>query len=144
MAMKRLILGAAILPAILLCSAVMAQDVDKLPKPGDQLQPSDDITQSEDMWFYLQELRRYDDPQVMIRRKAELKGQQRRQRLAAMKWFGWSQGRPTANPTPSMGYYSPSWLGNGSNPHLWVGNAYVRTTVRLDTAVRSTTATKTR
>ena len=137
--MKRLILGFAILPVMLICSVVAAQDLDKLQKPGDEVGLDDQVAQTEDMWFYLQELRRYDDPQMAIRRKAELKGQQRRQRLAAMKWFGWSQSRPTANPTPIMGYYSPMWVGNGSDPNLWIGNAYVTTAVRVETAEKSTT-----
>ncbi len=137
--MKRLILGFAILPAMLVCSVVTAQDVDKVKKPIGQLVVGDQAVQSEDMWFYLQELRRYDDPQQTIRRKAELKAQQRRQRLAAMKWYGWSQSRPIANPTPVMGYYSPMWAGNGSDPYLWVGNAYVTTAVRVEATATTTT-----
>ncbi len=140
--MKRLILGVAILPALVLCSVTSAQDLDKLPRAADQGQLQDDGTQSESMWFYLQELRRYDDPQQAVRRKAEQKALQRRQRLAAMKWFGWSPGRPTANPTPGMGNYSPSWLGNGMSPTPWLGNAYLRTTVRLETAERTTAAVR--
>lgn len=132
--MKRLILGFALLPALVFCSVATAQDLDKLPKAGDQAVAGDQVTQTEDMWFYLQELRRYDDPQVMVRRKAEQKAAQRRARLAAMRWYGWMQGRPIANPVPSMGYYSPMWGGNGPDPYLWIGNSYVRTTVRIDTA----------
>jgi hypothetical protein len=132
--MKQLMLGLAVVPALLAGSIVLAQDLDKLQKPGTQLVPDDQVTQTEDMWFYLQELRRYDDPQMAIRRRAETKGRQRRERLAAMKWFGYSQSRPVANPTPSMGYYSPMWAGNGCDPFLWIGNAYVTTTVRVRTA----------
>ncbi len=137
--MKRLILGFTILPAMLICSVVAAQDLDKLPKAGDQIVVDNQTTQTEDMWFYLQELRRYDDPQTAIRRKAELKGNQRRSRLAAMKWFGWSQSRPSANPTPIMGYYSPMWAGNGSDPNLWIGNSYVTTAIRVEAAEARTT-----
>ena len=132
--MKRLTLGLAIVPAMLLGSVVVAQDLDKLQKPGAQLVPDDQVAQTEDMWFYLQELQRYDDPQMAIRRKAEKKAAQRRQRLAAMKWYGYSQSRPTANPTPIMGIYSPMWSGNGSDPYLWIGNAYVTTAVRVEAA----------
>ncbi len=135
--MKRIILGFAILPAILACSVVAAQDLGKLQKPN--AAAGDQVAQTEDMWFYLQELRRYDDPMMAVRRKAELKGKQRRQRLAAMKWFGYSQSRPTANPTPIMGYYSPMWSGNGSDPYLWIGNAYVTTAVRVERAEAHTT-----
>ena len=90
------------------------------------------------MWFYMQELRRYDDPQVAIRRKAEKKAEQRRHRLAAQKWFGWSQSRPTASPTPWTGVYSPNWVGNGADPYHWIGNAYLTTAVRVDTNSNNT------
>ncbi len=144
--MKRLILGFTFLPAMLVCSVLAAQDLDKLSKPAaNQEAGANDVAQTEDMWFYLQELRRYDDPQAVIRRKAERKGDQRRQRLAAMKWYGYSQSRPSANPTPSMGVYSPMWVGNGADPYQWIGNAYVTTVLRVETAaVTTATATKTR
>ena len=58
--MKRLILGFAILPVMLICSVVAAQDLDKLQKPGDEVGVDDQVAQTEDMWFYLQELRRYE------------------------------------------------------------------------------------
>ncbi len=141
--MKRFIFGCFILPAMLICSVLAAQDVDRLTKQADPQAAANDIAQTEDMWFYLQELRRYDDPQVMIRRKAERKGEQRRQRLAAMKWYGYSPSRPTANPIPSMGVSSPMWIGNGADPYQWIGNAYVTTAVRIETAAVETT-TKTR
>ncbi len=142
--MKRFILGFAFLPAMLLCSVLAAQDVDKMNQPaGNQQAGLNNMAQTEDMWFYMQELRRYDDPQVVIRRKAERKADQRRHRLAAMKWYGYSQSRPSANPTPSMGVYSPMWVGNGADPYQWIGNAYVTTVLRVETAT-VTTGTKTR
>ena len=132
--MKKLVISFSILPAMLFCSVLAAQDLDKIQRPAAQDQAADEIAKTEDMWFYLQELRRYDDPQVVIRRKAEKKADQRRQRLAAMKWYGYSQSRPFANPTPSCGWYSPMWVGNGADPYQWIGNAYVTTAVRVDTS----------
>jgi hypothetical protein len=131
--MRRLVLTLTFLPAMLISSILTAQDLDKFSRPAGHDPAVGQIAQTEEMWFYLQELRRYDDPQVVIRRKAEKKGEQRRQRLAAMKWFGWSQSRPTASPTPWTGVYSPSWVGNGADPYHWIGNAYVTTAVRVDT-----------
>lgn len=76
-----------------------------------------------EMWLYLQELRRYDDPRLAVRRKAEFRADQRRRRIAAREWFGLSNMRPTANPTPWYGAYSPHW---GSNdvlrPYQWTAN----------------------
>lgn len=131
--MRRLAFTITFLPAMFLTSLLVAQDpVRSVPARG----PStdlDQVAQTENMWFYLQELRRHDDPDVIIHQKAQRKADQRRNRLAAMKWFGWSQSRPTANPTPTMGVYSPSWVGNGVDPYHWIGNAYLSTAIRIDT-----------
>ena len=139
--MKRLILAILVVPAMLVGSVVSAQDLEGRIEPttGEQQNP---VVQhvnvpetTQDMWFYLQELRRYDDPQVVIRRKEERKAQQRRVRLAAQKWFGMLPGRPTANPTPFTGAYSPMWVGNGYDPYHWVGSGTVRTAIYVDDAI---------
>ncbi len=83
------------------------------------------------MWIYSQEMRRYEDPQQAVRRKAELKAAQRANRLAAMKWFGFSNARPQANPVPFMSVYSPTWVGNGYDRYDWVGASWPRSTVWL-------------
>ncbi|HUE72749.1 MAG TPA: hypothetical protein VMP01_17820 [Pirellulaceae bacterium] len=84
-----------------------------------------------EMWIYSQEVRRYDDPQQAVRRKAELKASQRAERLAAMKWFGFSNARPQANPVPFMSVYSPTWVGNGYDRYDWMGGSAPRTTILL-------------
>jgi len=66
-----------------------------------------------ELWVYSQEMRRHDDPALAVRRKAEIQADQRLARLAAMKWYGLSNSRPVANPTPFTGPYSPAWIGNG-------------------------------
>jgi hypothetical protein len=67
----------------------------------------------------MQELRRQDDPKVIARRVAMERGQQRRARLAAMQWYGYSNLRPTVNPTPMFGDYSPAWAGNSFDNTFW-------------------------
>lgn len=74
-----------------------------------------------ELYLYLQDQRRHDDPAQAVRRKAELKAAQRMQRLAAMKWFGMSNARPQASVIPTMGVYSPAWIGNGYDRYDWVG-----------------------
>ena len=74
-----------------------------------------------ELWVYSQELRRHDDPAQAVRRKAEITAGQRQARLAALRWYGFSNSRPVANPTPFMGQYSPAWVGNGYHPYQWVG-----------------------
>jgi hypothetical protein len=132
--MKRLLFAVMVVPAVLFAVSARAQEPDRLMRPLGQGPVTEQVAQTEDMWFYLQELRRHDDPQVAIRKKAEKKGEQRRSRLAAMKWFGWSQSRPTASPTPWNGVYAPHWAGNGIDPSMWIGSGYVTTAVRVDSS----------
>ena len=77
-----------------------------------------------EMWLYSEQLRRHDDPAQAVRRKAELRAGQRMGRLAAMKWFGFSNSRPQASPVPMMGGYSPAWIGNGDDRYDWVGASW--------------------
>lgn len=74
-----------------------------------------------EMWFYQQELRRHEDPRVAVRQKAEFRRNQRQRRIAAMKWFGLSNSRPVANPTPVTSSYSPGWTSNTYWPYQWSG-----------------------
>jgi hypothetical protein len=74
-----------------------------------------------EMYLYLHEQRRYDDPKQAVRRKAEIKTAQRMQRMAAQKWFGVSNARPSASAQPFMDMYSPRWIGNGYNAFDWAG-----------------------
>jgi hypothetical protein len=98
-----------------------------MPRPGDVpvvegtipgVSPSQ---MTPEMYLYLHEQRRNDDPKQAVRRKAELKTAQRNQRLAAQKWFGVSNARPMASAQPFMDLYSPRWIGNGYNSFDWVG-----------------------
>jgi hypothetical protein len=66
------------------------------------------------MWLYEQERSRWEDPQAAVRRNAEFRASQRAYRIASMRWYGMSNSRPTANPTPLFGTYSPTWV--SSNP----------------------------
>ncbi len=75
-----------------------------------------------EMWFYQQEIRRYDDPKLAVRRKAEFKAAQRQRRIAAMAWYGYSNSRPTVNASIFTGSYSPGWGSNyRSDSYLWHG-----------------------
>lgn len=91
---------------------------------------------TQEMWFYEQELQRYNDPKLAVRKKAEFRAAQRERRLAAMQWFGMSNSRPMASPTPVMGTYSPMWTSNYIDPYRWMG---VRTTPYTGSGVNVTT-----
>lgn len=71
------------------------------------------VTPSESMWMYEQQKRDYLDPTLAMRRRAEFNAWQRRHRLAAQRWFGYSNSRPNWHPTPFMSLTpSPAWSGN--------------------------------
>ncbi|HLA84291.1 MAG TPA: hypothetical protein VJL29_05825 [Thermoguttaceae bacterium] len=83
---------------------------------------SGQVTATPEMWFYEQRLREYMDPKLSVRRVAEERSAQRRARIAARMWYGYSNLRPVASPDPYNGDYSPGWGGNNSMyPHLWSG-----------------------
>ena len=107
-------------------------------RPDPSVMDSSSLSMTQDMWFYLQEQRRHDDPANAVRRRAEFKAEQRDRRLATQKWFGYYNARPQANAVPTMGTYSPTWVGNGANPSHWVGSstALPRTVLIERTEVR--------
>jgi hypothetical protein len=88
-------------------------DVTKMVSPGD-------VTATPEMWFYEQAMHRYNDPKVAIRAKEELKADQRRQRIAAMQWYGYSNSRPASGIDVNHGPAQAQWTGNGSNTAYWV------------------------
>lgn len=86
------------------------------------------LTPTPEMWFYDQERRRREDPSEMIRERAEFRSRQRQQRLAAVRWYGFSNSRPAANSGIFMSTWSPTWIGNTYDPFAWrgaTGNAVV-------------------
>src|SRR5262245_2710018 len=72
--------------------------------PSSTLSPSQVTSE---MWMYLHEEKRHDDPAQAVRRKAEFKADQRMARISTAKWYGYSNSRPEASSIPFMGDYSP-------------------------------------
>lgn len=105
--------------------AVKENRADKLPElnPG-QMSP--------EMYLYLQEQQRHDDPKQAIRRKAEARTAAREARITAMKWYGMSNARPQVNPVPFMGSYSPTWVGSGRDRNDWYGFGWPSVSLRVD------------
>ncbi len=88
---------------------------------------------SPEMWYYMQERNRLEDPKLAVRRNAEFRGAQRRRRIESSRWFGYSRLRPQASPAPFMGTYAPAWVGNsGWNDYRWIGHGgYTNTNLFL-------------
>ena len=83
------------------------------------LLPSE-VTATPQMWFYEQSMARYNDPKTAIRAAAEFKSNQRRMRMAAMDWYGYSNSRPAMGIDPVDGPTQAQWIGNGYDPTSWV------------------------
>lgn len=115
----------SVAPATTLAAPIVRDDqvLQSLPTP---------TTVTPEMWFYSQERDRYDNPAQAVRRKAEQRAALRSQRIATMKWFGFSNARPQASVTPMMGVYSPAWIGNGTDRYDWVSVDWPQSAVRVE------------
>jgi hypothetical protein len=58
-------------------------------------------------------------PLTFHQRSAQARAQQRQLRLASLAWYGMSNSRPTASPTPFASMYSPAWQMPGNRPFAW-------------------------
>ena len=123
--MKRLSIAISILFALVAAVPALAD------RPlAQQLGPEGGISPGEvratpEMWFYEQYQREYQDPKMAVRRNAEYRAAQRRRRMAALKWFGFSNQRPQAGPEPFHGEWSPVWTSNnGVYPYRWAGGGW--------------------
>jgi len=92
------------------------------PQPSVTIASPGQVQATPEMWFYQQELARYNNPnpKALVRAAEQQKADQRRARIAAMQWYGYSNSRPTAGIDPVNGPLSPQWVGNGYNSYYWV------------------------
>lgn len=115
--MNRLIVPVAVLFLGVAQSLVWGQQPLARPTHGASITVPESTTP--EMWFYREEMRRHDDPQMAVRRNAEARAEQRMQRIAALKWYGYSNSRPVVNATPWGSTYSAHWISNTTNPWGW-------------------------
>jgi hypothetical protein len=116
--MKRL---AFALIAVFVCAAGTAQGQERAARGSDRHISLGELTPTPEMWFYEQAMRQYENPKMAVRRKAEYRAAQRQARLAASRWFGFSNSRPMAAANPMFGTDSPRWGSNSWDPLLWRG-----------------------
>jgi hypothetical protein len=64
------------------------------------------IEPTPEMWLYVQERRRHEDPKEAVRRKAQFRASQRQQRIAAMKAYGYSKQRPLVYHSPFYTFFT--------------------------------------
>lgn len=126
--MKRMFVSALLFAAIS-AGQVTAQDPAKPALPplsvsGPSSEPLSPTAQgvAPEVWVYMQERQRYEDPKQAVRRKAEARASARQARLESRRWYGLSNSRPVAAVTPFMDHYSPAWRGNGFHAFdYWMG-----------------------
>jgi hypothetical protein len=94
-------------------NTTVTADSAKLVTPGE-------VSATPEMWFYEQAMQRYNDPKVAVRAAAEYKADQRRARISAMNWYGYSNSRPASGIDVTHGPAQAQWAGNGSNSQYWV------------------------
>ena len=117
--MKWLILALSI-AFILVAVPAMAQS-----PPTNEIRISSSPTEgglapTSEMWFYQEQLRQYQDPKMSLRRISEEKAAQRRARLAAQRWYGFSKTRPRVGSDIEYGDWGAGWTsGNHYHPSRW-------------------------
>ena len=129
--MKRFVLSLSLLCLFFSSAARSQERVARVSKPDPLSLQNVSPDTAADIWFYEQQWQRYDDPKRAVRRNAEFRAAQRRYRLAAMDWFGFSNSRPTVSPLPFMGVYSPTWASSHADPFRWVGGGYPTVALRV-------------
>ena len=130
--MKRLILS-FIVVLVFAVSGVQSQDNSIRNKQDSaNLPASISPSANPELWLYLQQQKRYDDPKQIVRQKAEFRAAQRQARIATRKWFGYSNARPIVMHVPQMGTYSSMWGGSFGNPYMWYGGGSPATAFYVD------------
>jgi len=79
--------------------------------------PADEAAATEDSWYSSPAPR--SEKQSLAREKAIQRGAQRMARLEALRWYGFSNSRPTAATMPFTTMYSPAWQQPGGRPFAW-------------------------
>src|SRR3989304_4731520 len=117
--MLRLFIGAALVGSLLVTGApTRADEFDDDHSPVNQNSSPD----RDESWYYqpsTEPTSYQPNPLAIIHQKALAPGQQRSDRLAALNWYGMSNSRPTAAPTPFTSLYSPVWQAPGAKPFVW-------------------------
>lgn len=68
-------------------------------------------------WYYGSE--QQEPAKTIAQQKAQLRAEQRMDRLASLRWYGFQPGRPTASGMPFTTMYSPAWTRPGGRPFAW-------------------------
>lgn len=90
-----------------------------------------ELAPTPEMWFYEQYQKQYAEPKTVVRQKAEFRAEERQRRIAALRWYGFSNQRPTANVDWVNADPAPHWAsGNVYTPFRWNGPTMTVTLVK--------------
>jgi len=103
----------ALLASWNLTALAIAREVTR-PKADSLDAPSTDQVES---WYY--RTPEATPKKTIPQQKAEARAQQRMARLAAQRWYGFSNARPTVAPLPFTSMYRPAWQQPGGRPYHW-------------------------
>ncbi len=78
---------------------------------------ADNLESDQNNWYYGSE--ETEPTKSIAQQKAMLRAEQRMDRLASLKWYGFQPGRPTASGMPFTTMYSPAWSRPGGRPFSW-------------------------
>ena len=115
------VLAATPLFTLFVSSARAQEPVAPVAEAGMIELESSQVPPTSEMWFYQQEMQRYNDPAQAVRRNAEFRAQQREARIAASAWFGVSKSRPNVGTTPFTYNYMPQVAGGYNNYNYYWG-----------------------
>lgn len=99
--------------ALVITAAASPALAQQAPAPEQGLAPG-----AEDYSYYRPVHEKTPTPTI-AQQKAAARAEQRMARLAAMRWYGFSGGRPTASGLPWTTMYSPAWQQPGGRPFAW-------------------------
>jgi hypothetical protein len=105
-----------LIPAVLAGLMLVTSGPTWADEPDDRSSVHQDLEQS---WYYQPSTSYQPNPRAIVHHKAMARAQQRAYRLASMNWYGMSNLRPTASPTPFTTLYSPVWQTPGGRPYAW-------------------------
>lgn len=111
----------ALLPDLLLCflSLAIAASWTSYARAQETNEQAKKIAaDGQQEWYYGDETKRT-EPRSIGQQRSIKRAEQRMARLEAMRWYGFSAGRPTASGMPFTSSYSPSWTRPGGRPFAW-------------------------
>ncbi|TWU27463.1 hypothetical protein [Bythopirellula polymerisocia] len=109
---RRSLIFSALLLAFSLTQAWTVADVK-----AQRTAKADTSATDQNDWYYGSE--QPEPAKNIAQQKAQLRAEQRMDRLASLRWYGFQPGRPTASGMPFTTMYSPAWSRPGGRPFSW-------------------------